>query len=63
MVNIKIPKKYQQAIKEVYETDNGYMCILNKGYKFGAGYESTCMAQDTIKELKGMFQLIEKGEI
>lgn len=63
MVNIKIPKKYQQAIKEIYETDNGYMCQLNNGYKFGGGYESTCMSQDTIKELKSMFQLIEKGEI
>lgn len=58
-----IPKKYQKAIKEIYETDNGYIAQLNDGYIFGGGYDTTCMAQDTIKELKNMFQLIEKKDI
>ena len=33
--NIKIPKKYHTAIKEIYKDEDGYWCILNKGYTSG----------------------------
>lgn len=26
---IKVPKKYQERIKEIYQDEDGYWCILN----------------------------------
>jgi len=33
--NIKIPKKYHTAIKEIYRDSDGYWCMIKEGYTSG----------------------------
>jgi len=47
---VKIPKKYQDAIKEVYETDSGWMAKLNEGWYWGVD-ACTVLHEDTMSEL------------
>lgn len=47
----KVPKKYQAAIKEVYQNEDGIWCILNSGWVHGVD-ETQTIHCETYKELR-----------
>ena len=48
--NIKIPKKYQDRIKEIYHDEDGYWVILNKGW-FCEDYGLHTIHEDTQQDI------------
>lgn len=57
-INIKIPKKYQERIMEIYHDEDGYWVILNKGW---CGYEQGChvIHEDTQHDMLRSIREIE----
>ena len=47
----KVPKKYQAAIKEVYQDEDGIWCNLNPGWVHGVDENQTIHCE-TFKELR-----------
>jgi hypothetical protein len=61
--NIKVPKKYHAAIKELYQDDDGYWCILNDGYNAdGIDSKSECRVAngEDVKEILRQIRLFRK---
>ncbi len=56
----KIPKKYQAAIKEIYEDEDGIWCILNSEWVHGVD-EAHTIHCETYKELRSELTDIRRG--
>jgi hypothetical protein len=59
--SIKIPKKYEPKIEEVYkDSEKGYWCYTEKGYYFSdADYGIHIIREDTQQQLLEMIRSIE----
>jgi hypothetical protein len=49
---MKIPKKYQAAIKEIYTDEDGIWCNLNPNWGCGVFHEDGVMHCETWAELR-----------
>lgn len=52
--NVKVPKKYQNRIVELYHDEDGYWCYMEAGYYAGGmGSYDEChtIHEDTVSEL------------
>lgn len=47
----KVPKKYREAIYDIYHDEDGYWIELNKGWLVPNYYAETIIHEDTQKEL------------
>jgi len=58
--NIKIAKKYEDMIREIYCDEDGYWVCLNKGY-YAAGVDFEChtIHEDEQKEVIRQIRLIK----
>lgn len=56
--SIKIPKKYEHMIDEVYHDSDGYWVILNKGFH-DPQWDVHSIHEDTQKEVLGKIRDIE----
>lgn len=56
--SIRIPKKYQKMIKEIYHDSDGYWAYTEKGY-FVEGMGCHTIHEDTHKEFLEMMRTIK----
>lgn len=54
----KIPKKYEDAIREVYKDEDGVWCMLNKGYTHGTD-QNEVIHCESFTELRSELKYIE----
>ncbi len=57
----KIPKKYKEAVKELYQDEDGIWCTLNDGWGCGVFHNDGVMHCETIKELRNEMTYIKKN--
>lgn len=58
----KVPKKYQEAIHDIYQDEDGYWIELNKGWSIPNYYAETIIHEDTQAELFRILRTIKKSE-
>ena len=58
---VRVPKKYQKAIKEIWKDQDGWWATLNNGYVSGVDENSVINGEDW-KQIREAMDEIHRGD-